>query len=161
MRWDTCRKMKIFEHKPHPYQTQNLNAVHDNSLSIGQRVSDAFASIMGSWRFIIIQSIILVIWIVINTVAFFVHWDNYPYVLLNLALSFQAAFATPIILMSQNRQASKDRLMAEHDYQINLKNEEETRQLIQHLYEQDSELLKQTTMLITLLQHAKGVYHES
>lgn len=148
--------MKLFEHKPYPHKIKNINEIHDDSLTFGQRIADKVAAIMGSWKFIIIQSVILVLWIILNTVAFFIHWDGYPYILLNLALSFQAAFATPIILMSQNRQAAKDRLSAEEDYNINRRGEEETRQLIQHLYEQDKELSIQTNMLIDLIQHAKG-----
>lgn len=153
--------------------TQNLNVVHDETMRPGDRIADAVASIMGSWKFIITQSILLFLWITLNTIAFIAHWDAYPYILLNLALSFQAAFATPIILMSQNRQSTKDRLMAEHDYTINLKSEEESRQLIEHLADQDTqlllsnekqdrqiellqlgnaELLKQTTMLVQLLE---------
>lgn len=148
--------MRLFEHKQYLHKIKNINLEHDDQLTFGQRVADNVASIMGSWKFIIIQSVILIFWILLNTLALISHWDGYPYILLNLALSFQAAFATPIILMSQNRQASKDRLVAEHDYQINMKGEEETRQLIQHLYEQDAELLKQTTMLIDIIQHMKG-----
>lgn len=143
--------MKLFEHKKHEHAVQNINDVHDDQITFGERIADKVASVMGSWTFIIGQSAVLVLWIIINTVAFIIHWDSYPYILLNLALSFQAAFATPVILMSQNRQASKDRLTAEHDYQINMKAEEETRQLIMHLYEQDKELLKQTSMLLELL----------
>ena len=75
---------------------------------------------MGSWPFIIVQSIILAIWISLNVIGYMNHWDPYPFILLNLALSFQAAYAAPIIMMSQNRQAAKDRLMAEQDYEINL-----------------------------------------
>lgn len=146
--------MKLFEHKPHPHKPQNANDLHE--LTRGQKIADGVAAIVGSWPFIIIQSIILAVWIGFNSIAFIVHWDSYPYILLNLALSFQAAYAAPFIMISQNRQASKDRLMADHDYQINLKAEEETRQLIMHLYEQDSELLKQTSMLYDLLKHAKG-----
>lgn len=148
--------MTLFEHKPHSHKIKNVNAVHDDTLTFGQKIADMVASGMGSWRFIIIQSILLTLWVILNTVAWIAHWDNYPYILLNLMLSFQAAYAAPFILISQNRQASKDRLMAEHDYQINVKGEEETRQLIQHLYEQDAELLKQTEMLVSLLQHTKG-----
>jgi len=144
--------MKLFEHTTHRYRIKNINTEHDDQMGLGDKVSDKVASTMGSWAFIITQGVLLVLWIILNSIALIVHWDGYPYILLNLALSFQAAFATPIILMSQNRQASKDRLAAEHDYQINLKGEEETRQLIQHLYEQDAELLKQTNMLIELIQ---------
>ena len=70
-------------------------------LTIGQKVADSVASTMGSWRFIIIQSIILLVWIALNVTAFIQQWDPYPFILLNLALSFQAAYAAPFIMMSQ------------------------------------------------------------
>jgi uncharacterized membrane protein len=73
-------------------------------LTVGQRIADTVAANMGSWRFIIIQSGILVIWIILNVTAYVQQWDPYPFILLNLALSFQAAYAAPFIMMSQNRQ---------------------------------------------------------
>lgn len=103
----------------------NLNDMEDQRRTPGQAVADEIARRMGSWPFIIIQSLILVAWIMLNTWGLFGHWDPYPYILLNLALSFQAAYAAPIIMMSQNRQASKDRLEAEHDYRVNLHSEME------------------------------------
>ena len=92
-------------------------------LTVGQRIADTVAATMGSWRFIIIQSIILMFWIALNITAYVQRWDPYPFILLNLALSFQAAYAAPFIMMSQNRQQDIDRLAAEHDYQINIKAE--------------------------------------
>jgi uncharacterized membrane protein len=92
-------------------------------LSLGERVADRFAAVMGSWHFIIIQTIILAIWVILNLTVFIKHWDPYPFILLNLMLSFQAAYAAPIIMMSQNRQSAIDRQDAKHDYQINLKSE--------------------------------------
>lgn len=92
-------------------------------LSVGNRIADAVAATMGSWRFIIIQSAILALWVVLNVVAGVKHWDPYPFILLNLMLSFQAAYAAPIIMMSQNRQAAIDRLDAKHDYEVNQKAE--------------------------------------
>jgi uncharacterized membrane protein len=92
-------------------------------LSLGDRVSDKVAAIMGSWRFIIIQSVILAFWVLLNVVAIVQHWDPYPFILLNLMLSFQAAYAAPIIMMSQNRQAAIDRVEAKHDYEVNQKAE--------------------------------------
>jgi uncharacterized membrane protein len=92
-------------------------------LSLGDRVSDQVAAVMGSWRFIIIQSIILAFWVLLNVVAVVQHWDSYPFILLNLMLSFQAAYAAPIIMMSQNRQAAIDRIEAKHDYEVNQKAE--------------------------------------
>lgn len=92
-------------------------------LTRGALIADWVAKTVGSWHFIIIQSIVLGIWIVLNGLAFIWHWDPYPFILLNLVLSFQAAYAAPIIMMSQNRQSEIDRRHAEHDYRINVKAE--------------------------------------
>jgi len=102
-------------------------------LTIGQRIADSVASNMGSWRFIIIQSTILFFWVVANVTAWVFHWDPYPFILLNLALSFQAAYAAPFIMMSQNRQQDIDRQAAENDYKINIKAELEIESLHQKL----------------------------
>jgi len=106
-------------------------AQQDVPLTVGQRIADAVAAGMGSWRFIIIQSTILLIWVVLNLVAWMDHWDPYPFILLNLALSFQAAYAAPFIMMSQNRQGDVDRRKAEEDYRINIKAELEI-ELLHH-----------------------------
>lgn len=98
------------------------SALHTR-LTLGERLSDAVAAIVGSWRFITIQSGILAIWIGLNITALIQHWDPYPFILLNLVLSFQAAYTAPIIMMSQNRQAEIDRQSAKHDYEINMKAE--------------------------------------
>ncbi len=89
----------------------------------GERVADKVAATMGSWRFIIIQSMILALWVSLNVVALIKHWDPYPFILLNLMLSFQAAYSAPVIMMSQNRQSDIDRQEAKHDYEVNLKAE--------------------------------------
>jgi uncharacterized membrane protein len=89
----------------------------------GQRVADWVAATVGSWRFIIIQTTLLLAWIGLNVVAYAWRWDPYPFILLNLVLSFQAAYTAPIIMMSQNRQAEVDRRNAESDYRINVKAE--------------------------------------
>jgi len=106
-------------------------AQQDVPLTVGQRIADAVAAGMGSWRFIIIQSTILLIWVALNLVAWMDHWDPYPFILLNLALSFQAAYAAPFIMMSQNRQGDVDRRKAEEDYRINIKAELEI-ELLHH-----------------------------
>jgi uncharacterized membrane protein len=89
----------------------------------GAALADWVAETVGSWRFIVVQSVLLGIWIIVNVMAFINHWDPYPFILLNLVLSFQAAYAAPIIMMSQNRQSEIDRRLAEHDYRINVKAE--------------------------------------
>ena len=83
--------------------------------SFGQLAADRIANVMGSWTFIIVQSIFVGAWIVLNLVAFLNHWDAYPFILLNLLFSTQAAYAAPIIMMSQNRQAQKDHLRDDHE----------------------------------------------
>jgi uncharacterized membrane protein len=102
-------------------------------LTTGQKVADAVAATMGSWRFIIIQTTILVLWITLNIAAWINHWDPYPFILLNLALSFQAAYAAPFIMMSQNRQQDVDRQQAAEDFRINVKAELEIELLHQKL----------------------------
>jgi uncharacterized membrane protein len=124
-------------HMPPKSEIINVNIVHDEQLTMGDKIADWVASLVGSWRFIISQSILLAAWITLNTVAWFYHWDNYPYVLLNLALSFQAAYSAPFIMMSQNRQAAKDRLTAENDYKTDMQGEEEIRHILAHLEHQD------------------------
>ena len=98
-------------------------------LSRGQRIADAVARIGGSWNFIISFLVVLATWIVLNSAALFRPFDPYPFILLNLVLSCVAALQAPVIMMSQNRQAAKDRLEAEHDYQTNTKAELEIQTL--------------------------------
>ena len=136
-KWERQRIRHVHRHKP----VININLADAEKLTTGQRIADRLATVMGSWLFIIIQSIVLAFWIVLNVVAYINHWDPYPFILLNLALSFQAAYAAPIIMMSQNRQAAKDRLMAEQDYEINLKAEDELKSIMNHLEQQDEVML--------------------
>jgi uncharacterized membrane protein len=110
-----------------------------DDFTFGDKVADKVAATMGSWPFIIIQTGILLIWIVLNVTAYVQQWDPYPFILLNLALSFQAAYAAPFIMMSQNRQAAIDRAAAQTDYSINAKAELEIELLHQKL-----DLLRET-----------------
>ncbi len=93
---------------------------HQESMSFGNKLSDMVANGMGSWAFIIIQTVLVALWMGLNVVGFFFHWDPYPFILLNLVFSTQAAYAAPIIMMSQNRQSERDREQAHADYQTNL-----------------------------------------
>lgn len=114
-------------------------------LTIGQKIADRVAATMGSWRFIIIQSAILLLWIALNVTAYVQKWDPYPFILLNLALSFQAAYAAPFIMMSQNRQQDIDRKHAENDFQINVKAELE----IELLHEKLDQLREREVLNLT------------
>ena len=91
--------------------------------TLGARIADRVAATVGSWPFIIVQSVLLLLWISLNLTALIRHWDPYPFILLNLALSFQAAYAAPFIMMSQNRQAAVDRAAAESAYDVNIEAE--------------------------------------
>src|SRR5580765_87215 len=99
----------------------------------GERVADTVSAWVGSWTFLIVQSCLLVLWMALNIAGWWQHWDPYPFILLNLALSFQAAYAAPFIMMSQNRQQDIDRQQAKNDYQINIKAELEIELLHQKI----------------------------
>lgn len=136
-RWEHLRVRHSHKHPP----VMNINQAADQLMTFGERASDSFAEVMGSWKFIIIQSVILAIWVMLNLTAYIEHWDPYPFILLNLALSLEAAYAAPIIMMSQNRQAEKDRLAAEEDYHVNTTAEEELKAVMHHLEQQDELML--------------------
>lgn len=94
--------------------------LHLEQSDIGDRVADVVAAGMGSWAFIIIQTLIVIAWMGLHVLGWVKHWDAYPFILLNLLFSTQAAYAAPIIMMAQNRQADRDRAQAQADYQTNL-----------------------------------------
>jgi len=106
---------------------------HQDSLNFGQRLADKVANGMGSWRFIIWQTAIVLLWMVANVVGFINHWDVYPFILLNLVFSTQAAYAAPIIMMAQNRQSERDRAQANADYQTNCEAKLEIEELLSKL----------------------------
>jgi uncharacterized membrane protein len=112
---------------------KNWHQNHTESMSFGQRLADSVATGMGSWRFIIIQSAIVILWMALNIVAYIDHWDPYPYILLNLLFSTQAAYAAPIIMMAQNRQNDRDRAQADADYKTNCEAKEEIEELQKRL----------------------------
>jgi len=107
--------------------------LHQESLEFGQRLADNVAQGMGSWRFIIIQTVIVALWMVLNVIGFAYKWDLYPFILLNLVFSTQAAYAAPIIMMAQNRQSDRDRAQANADYETNCEAKKEIEQLISKL----------------------------
>ena len=173
-RTDTARKFlakeieKLEEHEREIVQrfidrgrtARNVAQEFEEHLTPGQRIADRVAETMGSWTFIIIQSTILLAWIILNVVAYMNHWDPYPFILLNLGLSFQAAYAAPIIMMSQNRQADKDRMQTRNDYEVDLKAEMEIMQLHEKFNElRDSywsDLVKMQQRQIEMLERIIG-----
>ena len=107
---------------------------HHETLKYGDHLADSVAKGMGSWRFIIIQTILVVLWMGLNLVGYFFHWDDYPFILLNLVFSTQAAYAAPIIMMAQNRQNDRDRIQAQADYQTNIDAKKEIEALSSKLH---------------------------
>lgn len=137
-----------YRHDHPPVRSVNEEALQ--SMTLGQRVADRVAVSVGSWPFIIVQSVLLCVWMGFNVYlavmehtqpGFLKAWDPYPFILLNLVLSFQAAYTGPVVMMSQNRQAEKDRLVAQSDYEVNKKSEVEIEVIMKHLVHQDKLLL--------------------
>jgi uncharacterized membrane protein len=125
-------------------------------LTLGQRIADQVAATMGSWNFIIIQTLALAVWILLNVTAFIQKWDPYPFILLNLALSFQAAYAAPFIMMAQNRQQDIDRKKAEDDFKVNVKAELEIELLHQKIDElREKEVLSLVNAVSELTQQLR------
>lgn len=134
----------------HP-PVRSVNEEVTKSMTFGQRVADRVAVTVGNWPFILIQSVLLCAWMGFNVYlavrqhtqpGFMKAWDPYPFILLNLVLSFQAAYTGPVVMMNQNRQAEKDRLAAQSDYEVNQKSEVEIEVIMKHLVHQDKLLLE-------------------
>ena len=152
----------------HERVSKNVNALADQQLGFGAKVADNLADVAGSWSFIITFLCLIGLWIVVNGYLLATRaWDPYPFILLNLVLSLLAGLQAPVIMMSQNRQEAKDRIKAEHDYEVNLKSELEIEQLHQNLDllrdQQWAELVemqrRQIALLeeqLALLQHISG-----
>ena len=143
---------------------RNIADETDEAMTFGQRLADRVAEIGGSWGFIIGFGIFLAIWAALNSLLL-THgglkpFDPYPFIFLNLILSMVAAIQAPVIMMSQNRQATKDRAAAEHDYEVNLKAELEILALHEKLDAlRTRELADMTAHLIVLAGAAKGAEH--
>jgi uncharacterized membrane protein len=126
----------------------NWHDKHEQSLSFGDRVADTVANGMGSWKFIIWQTIFVILWMTLNVIGFVKHWDVYPFILLNLIFSTQAAYSAPIIMMAQNRQSDRDRIQAQNDYQTNLDAKEEIEALQLHLNKIETEKLDKIIIIL-------------
>jgi len=132
---------------------------HQDERTFGERIADRAARVIGSWTFIITQTVIVSLWIVLNVVAFVSKWDPYPFILLNLLFSVQAAYAGPVIMMSQNRQAERDRFQAFADFETNVKAEAEIEDVQAHLHAIEATLERIEAALApgsTVLGHDEG-----
>src|SRR5215510_5507329 len=137
---------------------RNINVEMEAKATIGQRVADKVAAFGGSWTFIFIYGGALLLWMIVNTFVLFyigrgengAQFDPYPYILLNLMLSMTAAMQAPIIMMSQNRAAEKDRLAAEQDFKVNLKSELMLEELIRKQRARDAQMDQLNSALAAL-----------
>lgn len=130
---------------------------HIEVSTLGQRLADTVAYGMGSWRFIIIQTIVVFVWMVVNFIGYLRHWDPYPFILLNLLFSLQAAYAAPIIMMSQNRQNDRDREQAKADYQTNVEAKLEIEALQQQLSNIEVQKLDKIIEMLKEMKQGKSV----
>ncbi|MFZ2006752.1 MAG: DUF1003 domain-containing protein [Stellaceae bacterium] len=139
---------------------KSWHRAHLDNSSAGARIADHVAGFIGSWRFIIIQSVIFAIWVVVNTLWLFsaYQFDPYPFILFNLFMSAEAAYSSPLILMSQNRQAERDRTQAENDYQTNVAAKEEIEAILRELGRIEVEKLDR---ILALLKEPASIEGES
>lgn len=121
---------------------------HRQRLTVGQKIADKITRVMGSWSFIIAQTIIIIVWIAVNLTAYINHWDPYPFILLNLLFSTQAAYSAPIIMMAQNRQNQRDRVQAKSDYETNRAAKREIEDLQKSLSRIENEKLNKILVLL-------------
>ncbi len=137
---DIARALVRHQHDHPP--VRDLNREEDRRTTTAQRIADDFARLVGSWTFVIMQSLLSAVWLVLNVLAATNHWDPYPFMLLNLVLSFEAAIWASVVLMSFNRGADRERIRAQHAYEVDVKSEEELKMLMTHLEVQDEVLLQ-------------------
>jgi uncharacterized membrane protein len=137
---DIARDLIKHQHDHPP--VRDLNREVERKLTFADRVADDFARLIGSWIFVLAQAGIMVLWVGLNALNLIHPWDRYPFLFLNFILAVEAAVWVSVVLMALNRQADRDRLRAQHDYELNVKAEEELKALMNHLMHQDEILLQ-------------------
>jgi uncharacterized membrane protein len=125
-----------------------VNIVHHDEASFGERVADRMSAGIGSWNFLIIQSVIIAAWITLNIIGLIKHWDPYPFFLLNFGFSMQAAFTGPVLLLAGKRQSEKDRLMLEHAAAESEASEKQTIAILE-------EIERNTACTVSILERVK------
>ena len=137
---DIARELIRHQHDHPP--VRDLNREVDRKQTIADRMGSDFARLIGSWIFVLAQLGLMVVWVILNAIASFAHWDPAPFQLLNFVLSLEATLWASLVLMTLNRQSDRDRLRAQHDYELDVKSEEEIKALMNHLMHQDEILLQ-------------------
>ncbi len=144
------RKFAMADHR-HP-----VNVVHHDEATVGERVADQAAAGIGSWKFLIIQTIAVVTWVVLNVIGFINHWDPYPFILLNLLFSVQAAYTGPVLLLAGNRQAQKDRLTLEHAAEEAEKADQQNVEILKAIQKNTELTEKNTELTLQILKHLQA-----
>ena len=148
------RKSRSLDHK-HP-----VNVVHHEEATFGERLADAIASGIGSWRFLIIQTFAVVMWVSLNVIGLVSHWDPFPFILLNLLFSVQAAYTGPVLLLAGNRQAQKDRLTLEHAAEEADKADHQNVQILTAIKQITELTEKNTEVTLTILRHVESLVQQ-
>src|SRR5207248_7896597 len=123
----------LIEHHAEPPPVRDLTRAMERRRTFAVRVAADFARLVGSWVFVLVQVGIMVVWVGLNALNLIHPWDRYPFLFLNFILSLEAAIWVSVVLMALNRIADRDRLRAQHDYELNVKAEEEMKALMNHL----------------------------
>ena len=137
---DIARELIRHQHDHPP--VRDLNREVDRKQTLADRIATDFARLVGSWIFIFAQIGLMIVWVVLNAIGSLAHWDAYPFLLLNFVLSLEAVLWASLVLMALNRLFDRDRLRAQHDYELDVKAEEEIKALMNHLMHQDEILLQ-------------------
>src|SRR5205823_10438025 len=137
---DIARDLIRHQHDHPP--VRDLNREVDRKLTLPERIGSDFARLVGSWVFVIAQVGLMVVWVVLNAIGSLAHWDGYPFHLLNFVVSLEAVLFVSLVLMALNRMYDRERLRAQHDYELHVKAEEERKALMNHLMHQDEILLQ-------------------
>jgi uncharacterized membrane protein len=137
---DIARDLIKHQHDHPP--VRDLNREVERRLGFADRVADDFSRLIGTWAFVLAQVGIMVVWVGLNALNLIRPWDRYPFEFLNFILSLEAAIWVSVVLMALNRLADRDRLRAQHDYELDVKSEEELKALMNHLMHQDEILLQ-------------------
>jgi uncharacterized membrane protein len=137
---DVARTLIRHQHEHPP--VRDLNREVERRTTAAHRIADDFGRLVGSWTFVLIQTVLAVAWLVLNSVAVTNHWDPYPFQLLNLVFSFEAAAWASLVLMSINRQVDRERIRAQNEFETEVREEEELKAVMTHLEVQDEVLLQ-------------------
>jgi uncharacterized membrane protein len=137
---DIARDLIKHQHDHPP--VRDLNREVERKLTLSDRIATDFARLVGSWTFVLAQAGLMLVWVVLNAFNLINRWDPYPFQFLNFILSLEAAVWVSLVLMAFNRQSDRDRLRAQHDYELDVKAEEELKALMNHLMHQDEILLQ-------------------